>query len=55
MLKRLGAQIDGKLTHWTNLVIVENGYEEDPDFIKATRDLNIEVLTIDQLREFIAY
>ena len=39
----------------TTLVIVESGFENDPAFIKATRELNIEVLTLAQLREFIAY
>ncbi len=55
MLRRLDARIDERLTHFTTLVIVESGFENDPAFIKATRELNIEVLTLAQLREFIAY
>ena len=55
MLRRLGVRIDERLTHWTTLVVVEEDYERAPDFIRATQDLNIEVLTVAQLREFLAY
>lgn len=57
-LEEFGVQVQDKLTHWTEIVIVddrEKRYEQDEDYIRATRDLNVEVMTIDQLNEFIQY
>jgi len=55
LLTRIGATVEPRLTHRTTLVIVEADYLFDPAFLKATQDLNIEVLTTAQLREFISY
>lgn len=54
-LRRFGVDVQDKLTHWTEIVVVDRKYEQLEEYVRATRDLNVEVMTMDQLKEFIHY
>lgn len=54
-LERIGVQVQEKMTHWTELLVVDREYESDPDYKRGRKDLNIEEIKLDQLTEFLKY